>query len=84
MIHFDYGPDSSSKPRVLNVENIHKNNIRLSASEMLVLVRYFGLIIGDFVPINDPVWYLYILLRQILDLVTSLSLQIDLCELLQI
>lgn len=84
MIHFDYGPDSSSKPPVLNVENIHKNNLRLSASEMLVLVRYFGLIIGDFVPINDPVWHLYILLRQILDLVTSLSLQIDSCELLQI
>ncbi|XP_022159932.1 uncharacterized protein LOC111028782 [Myzus persicae] len=84
MIHFDYGPDSSSKPPVLNVENIHKNYIRLSASEMLVLVRYFGLIIGDFVPINDPVWHLYILLRQILDLVTSLSLQIDSCELLQI
>lgn len=83
MIHFDYGPDSSSKPPVLIMENIHKNNIRLSASEMLVFVRYFGLLIGDFVPKNDPVWQLYILLRQILDLITSMSLQIDSCELLQ-
>lgn len=78
-IHFDYGPDSSSKPPVLIMENIHKNNIRLSASEVLVFVRYFGLLIGDFVPKNDPVWYLYILLRQILDLITSISLQIDSC-----
>jgi len=84
MINFDYGPDSSSKRPVLNIENIRKNNIRLSASEMLVLVRYFGLLIGDFVPKNDPVWHLYILLRQILDLVTSMSLQIDSCELLKI
>jgi len=78
-IHFDYGPDSSSKPPVLIMENIHKNNIRLSASEVLVFVRYFGLLIGDFVPKNDSVWYLYILLRQILDLITSISLQIDSC-----
>jgi hypothetical protein len=83
MINFDYGPDSSSKPPVLIMENIRKNNIRLSASEMLVVVRYFGLFIGDFVPKTDPVWHLYILLRQILDLVTSMSLQIDSCELLQ-
>ncbi|CAI6375121.1 unnamed protein product [Macrosiphum euphorbiae] len=48
MIHFDYGPDSSSKPPVLITENIY--NIRLSVSEMLVIVQYFGLLIGDFVP----------------------------------
>jgi len=84
MINFDYEPDSNSKPPILKVENIHKNNIRLSASEMLILVRYFDLLIGDFVPKNDPVWYLYILLRQILDVVTSTSLQIDSCELLQV
>lgn len=83
MIHFDYGPDKGSKPTVLNAEYIKKHNIRLSASEMMTFVRYFGLFIGDFVPRNDPVWNLYILLRQILDLLISGSLQKGCSEYLQ-
>ncbi|XP_022164877.1 uncharacterized protein LOC111029935, partial [Myzus persicae] len=83
MVNFDYGPDNGNKPSVLNIENIRKHIIRQSASEMMTLVRYFGLLIGDFIPRNDPVWYLYILLRQILDLITSSSLQKGSCELLQ-
>ncbi|CAI6359118.1 unnamed protein product [Macrosiphum euphorbiae] len=83
MVNFDYGPDKGSKPSVSNIENIRKHGIRQSASEMTTLVRYFGLLIGDFIPRNDPVWYLYILLRQILDLITSLSLQKGSCEFLQ-
>jgi len=83
IVSFDYGHDKGSKPTVLNAENIRNHNIRLSASEMMTLVRYFGLLIGDFIPRNDPVWYLYMLLRQILDLITSLSLQKGCCEFLQ-
>lgn len=83
MVNFDYGPDNGNKPSVLNIENIRKHIIRQSASEMMTLVRYFGLLIGDFIPRNDPVWYLYILLRQILDLITSSSLQKGSYELLQ-
>lgn len=75
IVCFDYGPDKSSKPSVLNIERIQKNTIRLSASEMMSLIRYFGILIGDFIPRNDPVWCLYTLLRQIIDLVTSISLQ---------
>lgn len=41
------------------------------------------MLIGDFVPKNDTVWHLYILLRQILDLITSSSQQKDCCEYLQ-
>jgi len=58
MVNFDYGPDKGSKPSVLNIENIRKHGIRQSASEMMTLFRYFGLLIGDFIPRNDPVWYL--------------------------
>ncbi|KAF0752803.1 CCHC-type domain-containing protein [Aphis craccivora] len=75
IISFDYGPDKGSKPCVLNMDHIRKNIIRLSASEMMSLVRYFGLLIGDFVPQNEPVWYLYLSLRTILDILTSTSFQ---------
>lgn len=55
---FDYGPDKGSKPCVLHIEHLRKKNIRLSASEMMSLIRYFGLLIGHLVPLNDPIWYL--------------------------
>jgi len=79
---FDYGPDKGNKPSVLSIDNIQKNNIKLSASEMLSFIRYFGVLIGDF-PRNDPVWCIYILLRQIIDLTTSTTLQKECCELIQ-
>ncbi|XP_050058270.1 uncharacterized protein LOC126550517 [Aphis gossypii] len=83
IISFDYGPDKGSKPSVLNMDHICKNTIRLSASEMMSLVRYFGLLIGDFVPQNEPVWHLYLSLRKILDILTSTSFQKECSKLLQ-
>uniref|UniRef100_A0A2S2QZI4 Uncharacterized protein n=1 Tax=Sipha flava TaxID=143950 RepID=A0A2S2QZI4_9HEMI len=83
MINFDYGPDKGSKPSLLNINHIRKNTIRLSASKVMSLVRYFGLLIGDVVPQNEPVWDMYILLRKILNLLTSISLQKDCSKLLQ-
>jgi hypothetical protein len=83
MINFDYGPDKGSKPSLLNINHIRKNTIRLSASKVISLVRYFGLLIGDVVPQNEPVWDMYILLRKILNLLTSISLQKDCSKLLQ-
>lgn len=50
---------------------------------MLVLVRYFGLFVGDFIPENDHVWNLYLHLRQILDIVMSTSIQKETCILLE-
>ncbi|XP_060846411.1 uncharacterized protein LOC132926082 [Rhopalosiphum padi] len=82
IISFDYGPDKGSKPCVLNIDHIRKNTIGLSASEMM-LVRYFGSLIGDFVPQNEPVWYLYISLRKILDILTFTSFQKECSKLLQ-
>ncbi|XP_022166134.1 uncharacterized protein LOC111030773, partial [Myzus persicae] len=83
LVCFDFGPDKGSKPSVLNIDYIRKHSIRLSASEMLTLIRYFGLIIGDFVPRNDPIWCLYISLRHIVDIVLSTSIQKDCCVLLK-
>ena len=46
-------------------------NVNTLAAEMLCLVRYFGLIIGDLIPNSDKHWKLYQYLRQIIDIVTS-------------
>lgn len=80
---FDFGPDIRSKPSMLNMDHIKKSTIKLSASEMMSFVRYFGLLIGDFIPQNDPVWDLYILMRKIFDLIISTSFQKDCSDLLQ-
>lgn len=82
--HFDFGPDNSSKPCLLSAEHISKNNIRLSASEMLTIVRYFGLLVGEFVPTDDNYWTIYITLRQIIDLLMCTLLTKDRCSLLQV
>lgn len=64
--------ERSSKPPIIKMKNTKKKiNLKLSASEMLCLFRYLGLIIGDLIPENDKHWKIYILLRQIIDIVTS-------------
>jgi len=38
----------------------------MSSSEMLCLVRYFRLIVGELIPIKTEVWELYLSLLQII------------------
>jgi hypothetical protein len=62
---------SENRPPQLNSEQLSKDMLILSASEMLNLVSYFGLLVGDLVPRNDKSWYLYSLLRTITSIVMS-------------
>lgn len=82
MFGFDFGPEHN-RPSAFTKENVNQGNIRQSASEMLVLIRYFGLIIGDFVPVEEPVWTLYMTMRRTLDIMLSVSLEKDSCSLLR-
>jgi len=38
-------------------------------------MRNFSLVVGHFVPINDPFWQLYLLLKKKLDLCTAKTIQ---------
>lgn len=67
MFSFDYGPDRSSKPSNALRKEGSTLNLKTSGSEMLVLVRYFALMVGPFVPRGDKIWHLYLLLRKLLD-----------------
>lgn len=54
----------------------------MSSSEMLCLVRYFGLIFGELVPIETTVWKLYIALRKIFEICCARTIQSECSHLL--
>ncbi|XP_031329088.1 uncharacterized protein LOC116160090 [Photinus pyralis] len=68
---FSYGPDAKNKPFQLSREHLMAGNIRLSASEMLTLIRYLPLLVGHEVPREDQVWKLYLSLRQVVEILLS-------------
>lgn len=63
------------------MEHINTGKVRKSASEMLILIRYFGLLIGGFVPLGEPIWDLY--LTKVMDITLSTSLREINCTLLE-
>jgi len=69
---FDYGlEDTSNRPAVIAAFAKPSVSFNLKAAEMLRLVRYFALMVGDLVPEGDDVWGLYLILSQITQLVFS-------------
>ncbi|CAI6350155.1 unnamed protein product [Macrosiphum euphorbiae] len=79
---FDYGPEHN-KPCIISMDHINVGKMKQSASEMLTFIRYFGLLIGDFVPVGEPIWYLYLSMRRVLDIALSTSLEENSCLLLE-
>ena len=70
---FNYGStEISNKPPKLAINRLkNKLDLKMSAAEILCLVRYFGLIIGDLLPKDNTDWKLYQYLRQIIDIILS-------------
>jgi len=71
LISFPYGPDAKNKPVPLSMDHLKNGNVRQSASEMLTILRYLGLLIGEFVPENNAIWSLFITLRKIVDILLA-------------
>jgi len=68
----DFGPiDSSNRPPQISHDNLKKDKLKVTASEMLCFVKFLGLLIADLISEDDKFWYLYILLRRILDIILS-------------
>lgn len=69
---FNYGSFESNKPPIITLNTVkNKLVLKCSASEMMCLVRYFGIIIGDSVDEKDPYWLLYKYLRAMVDIILS-------------
>lgn len=75
---------NENKPPPIKKIQIQKKYITLSASEMKCFIRIFGSLVGEFVPINDLVWDLYKLLRQICEIVGQESVTPNDANLLKI
>jgi len=75
--YFNYSPlEVQNKPQLISMDIIrNKKKLKMSASEVLCFSRHLGVIIGDLVPINSEFWQLYILLRQIIQIVTLKTIQ---------
>jgi len=71
---FDYGPEHN-KPYIIFMDLINVGKMKQSASEMLSFIRYFGLLISDFVPVGEPNWHLYLCMHRVLDIALSTSLE---------
>ncbi|XP_044582966.1 uncharacterized protein LOC123263985 [Cotesia glomerata] len=70
--YFDHSEfDHGNKVSTISKNHIQNGCIIITAAEMSCLVTYFGIIIGDLVPFDDPVWELYLCLFDIYDIVMS-------------
>ena len=56
----------SLKPPMITDDNLKKETLNLGAVEMLNLVLGFSMIVGNLVPEDDPIWPVFILMRQVL------------------
>ncbi|XP_046405832.1 uncharacterized protein LOC124170865 isoform X1 [Ischnura elegans] len=83
---FDYGPiDSSNKPPLISRHSLKKGNkLAMTSSEMLCFVRLLGVIIGDLVSENNPYWELYVVLRQIIEILVAKRVPKDIVGLLRV
>lgn len=59
--------DSGNNIPQIKQEHLKKNMIVISASEMMALTLYLGVLIGDLVPEYDSVWIFYTVTVQILE-----------------
>ena len=84
IVAYDFGPYCSNVPPPIPRDHIQAGKIHMSAAEMLNFVCHFGLMMGHFVPNNDPVWNFYLLARQLTDLLTAPVLQRECSELLRV
>lgn len=58
----------------LDMNLLNKNNIKMSASEMMTFIHFLPLIIGDLVPLNNCDWTILISLIAIVDIVLDSSI----------
>lgn len=78
---FVYGHlNSSNIPDDIKDTNLIKQKIRMTASEVITLMRFLPLFIGKLIPIGDPVWIHFCSLLKIFDLVMLQDFPIELIQ----
>lgn len=65
-------------------DHLKKKHLIMSASEMLSLTAYFGILVGDLIPEDEPVWNFYALIFEILEILLGRSFSSNLINYLEI
>lgn len=65
--------DLGIAPPLIKNEHLKNNYLVMSSSEMMSLVLYFGILVGDMVPESDSSWAFYLKTREMLNLLLSRS-----------
>lgn len=72
ILEFNYGYETNFNKVVPIHEDIFKKTkLKMSASETLMFVKNFGILVGDKIPKDNKEWLLYLKLREILSLILS-------------
>lgn len=72
ILYFDGKSDAAkNRPSLISHMEFAKGSLSMSASEMIFFIKNFALMMGQYVPLNDKYWRLYLLLRKIVILVLS-------------
>lgn len=61
--------EAGNKSPWIILERLKKKKLLMSASEMQCFANHFGLIVGDFIPKDDPAWKFYLQILKFLDLI---------------
>lgn len=72
-----------NKPPAITRTQVLQRHIVFSASEMNSFVKNLSLIIGDLIPLGNPLWELYLTLLEIIEIVTSKQITLECVELLR-
>ena len=83
LLNFDYGYSESDKPapvlRSSKFLETETKELKLTASQSLLLVRIFPLLLGDRVPDDDEFWQVYLILCTIVDILMCPWSSSDMC-----
>ncbi|XP_065226772.1 uncharacterized protein LOC135850010 [Planococcus citri] len=74
---FHYGWDNKP-PEIM--ETHLKSKLKMSSSEMSSFMKNCGLLIGNLIPVGDPHWEIYVLLKKIIDIVLCPAYYRDLID----
>lgn len=81
--NFEYGnKEIQNLSGAIERNHINKKKLKMSAREMLTFVQYFPLMVGDLIPLNDPVWCFILNLIEIIDILLRFKFNYSAIELL--
>ena len=85
MYMFEYGIDADNKPPSIILDRESKKpKLKMTGAEMFTFVKLFGVFVGDLVEENDDYWELFLLLHDILMMVSCKELPKSACLVLAV